>query len=477
MKSRLLLWAVLLGLPGLSFAANLEHRDPIAPIILGVTSLFFFAIIGRYIAKRFHQPGVLGELLMGILLGNICYYISMPLMIVLREGSAIFTIMRELLGGVGLHQAVANTLHNPKTIAEVTAALSGGKGMDILKTAYVADIFARYGVIFLLFMVGLESSVEELRHTGRAALSVAVVGVVAPIILGFITAHLLLPQSSYQEDLFVAAALCATSIGISASVLAEMKFLKSREARTILGAAMIDDVLGLVILAVVTSIAISGVVDLLLIVWIVCLCVAFFLGVIFLGPWVIRQAVAFFQFLSLWEAKLFIAFLFVMVLAYLATVAHLASIIGAFAAGLIIHDGYFYDHKKYHANSLRIKHLIAPLESILAPLFFTLVGIQVKLEAFFDWHVVVLSLGLLVAAVIGKLLSGLGAPARDDRLFIGIGMLPRGEVGLVFASIGRSLNVMSDSLFAAIILMVIITTLVAPPLLKLRFTKCHAVRP
>ena len=147
----------------------------------------------------------------------------------------------------------------------------------------------------------------------------------------------------------------------------------------------------------------------------------------------------------------------------------LASIIGAFAAGLILHDGYFSDHPDNVRPEFSIKTLASPLESILAPLFFVLIGIQVKLEAFFHWQVIALAFGLIVAAIIGKLVSGWGANRKDDRLLVGIGMMPRGEVGLVFASIGRTLGVISDELFSAIILMVIITTVIAPPLIKARF--------
>lgn len=466
-------WILLAGFfPALLFADNqADHLDPVAPVILWVTLILFFAILGRYIARRFNQPGVLGELLMGVFLGNLCYFFGSQLVVVLREGSAIFSIMREMLGGVSLAQAVTSSVSDPYYAHQVTEALGNGNGIDLIKVAYVLDIFARYGVIFLLFMVGLESSVEELKHTGRESVQVAIIGVIAPIILGFVVAHLLIPESSYQADLFIAATLSATSIGITARVLSEMKKLRTREARTILGAAMIDDILGLVILAVVSSVVISGVVDLFMVVRVIISATLFFTVVITIGPWVIRKAVSFFKFLELWEAKLFISFIFVMLLAWIATLIHLATIIGAFAAGLIIHDGLFESRTRSANDSLSIYNLVTPLESILAPLFFILIGIQVKLESFWDWQVLLMASGLIIAAIIGKLVSGLGANRKDDRLLIGIGMLPRGEVGLVFASIGRTLGVMSDQLFSAIVLMIIVTTIIAPPFIKARYSK------
>ena len=465
-------WFLLAGLcPLIAFASDGgDHSDPVAPVILGVTTIFFFAIIGRYIARRLNQPGVLGELLMGVLVGNLCYLFGLQLVAILREGSSIFNVMKELLIGTSLPQAVTSAIPNPFYAQQVTEALSGPEGTEYLKIAYTIDIFSRYGVIFLLFMVGLESSVAELKHTGKESILVAIIGVVAPMLLGFGVAYFLMPSASYQADLFIAATLSATSIGITARVLSEMNKLRTREARTILGAAMLDDILGLLILAVVSSIVISGSVEVMVVVRIIIYSILFFIGTLWLGPIILRKAVHFFRFLEPWESKLFISFIFVMALAWLASFIQLAAIIGAFAAGIILHEGYFKSKdKSYQKEDRSIQHLISPLESILAPMFFMVIGIQVKLETFYSWNVIILASGLIVAAILGKLVSGLGANRKDDRLLIGIGMLPRGEVGLVFASIGRTLGVISDDLFSAIVLMVMITTFIAPPLLKARY--------
>lgn len=467
------LWLLFFFLPASVFAAGSDgqEHDPMSSVILWVTIIFIFAMIGRYLAKKLNQPGVLGELLMGVLLGNLCYWSGMQLMVVLREGSAIFPIMRDMLKGIPLTDAVNHTILNPFYASQMTTALSSTQGLEFIKVGYVLDIFSRYGVIFLLFMVGLESSIEELKHTGREAIQVALIGVIAPILLGYMVAMLLVPDASYKANLFVAATLSATSIGITARVLTELKKLKTREARTILGAAMLDDVLGLVILAIVSSIVINGQVDMLMIAQVIISTVIFFAGAITLGPWVLRRLVRYFHFSELWEGKLFVSFIFVMLMAWLATFVQLASIIGAFAAGMIINDEFFDSEDESRQHKMKIKDLVSPLESLLAPLFFMLIGIQVKLESFYDSQVLLMAGGLILAAIIGKLLSGLGGSRKDDRWLIGIGMLPRGEVGLVFASIGRTLGVMSDQLFSAIILMVIVTTLIAPPFLKARYAK------
>ncbi|MGM9451874.1 cation:proton antiporter [Legionella bozemanae] len=470
---RLKWWLFIAGLgPALAFASTEpDHTDPVAFVLLGVTTIFFFAIIGRYTARRIHQPSVLGELLVGILIGNLFYYYGFPLAILLREGSSIFDVVRQILEGVPLNQAVASVIPNANYAQQVISALSGPHGADFLKITYIVDIFSRYGVIFLLFMVGLESSIEEIKHTGRDSFFVALIGVVAPMLLGFAVAYLLMSNGSYQSDLFIAATLSATSIGITARVLTEMKKLRTREAKIILGAAMLDDVLGLIILAVVSSLVISGSVDMMVVLRIIVSALLFFAGTLFLGPIVLRKAIHFFRFLEPWEAKLFISFIFIMTLSWLASVLQLATIIGAFTAGVILHDDYFDGVPLTQQENRSIYHLLSPLESILAPMFFIVIGIQVKLETFYHWNVIILASGLIIAAVIGKLLSGYGARPSDDRWVIGIGMLPRGEVGLVFASIGRTLGVMSDDLFSAIVLMVMVTTFMAPLLLKARYLK------
>jgi Kef-type K+ transport system membrane component KefB len=469
MMKRINFLIVLLFLcPTVLFADTVEHHiDPVAPVIFWLTFIFFFGVMGRYAALKLNQPGVLGELLMGVLLGNICYFFGVQLFVILREGSAVFHIMRDLLTGLPLRDAVEATIPDPFYAKKVIHALGSSQGVEIIKVAYVVDIFSRYGVIFLLFMVGLESSITELKHTGRESFLVAIIGVIAPILLGLLVTHFILSQASFATELFVAATLSATSVGITARVLKEMNKLKTREARTILGAAMIDDILGLVILAIVSSLVISGVVSFSVVSQIILLALVFFAGSLWMGPIVLRKAVKIFSFLEPWEAKLCIAFLFVMSLSWLATLVQLASIIGAFAAGIIIHDGFFDTRER--KTTLGIKELVAPLEALLAPLFFMLIGIQVKIESFFNIEVLVIALGLIIAAILGKLISGLGGNSKDDRFLIGIGMLPRGEVGLVFASIGRTLGVISDQLFAGIILMVIVTTFITPLWLKKRY--------
>jgi Kef-type K+ transport system membrane component KefB len=228
---------------------------------------------------------------------------------------------------------------------------------------------------------------------------------------------------------------------------------------------VIDDILGLIFLAIVSGIVLSGAIDVWTVLGTIVLSVIFLGGAVALGPHMLRYAIRVLGRLDIVEAKMFTSFLFVMLLAWIANLVGLATIVGAFTAGLILHDSYFqdvFDPKEF----VSIKDLIQPLEVILVPLFFVLMGIQVKLDKLADPTVLLLSAGLIVAAVVGKVLAGFGAKRDANRLAIGFGMMPRGEVGLIFASIGKSLGVVSDAIFSAIVVMVIVTTLVAPGLLK-----------
>jgi Na+:H+ antiporter len=442
------------------------HGDPIAPVILGVTTILAFAIIGRIGARKLHQPTVLGELLMGILLGNVAWYLGFDLIAVLREGSRVFEVVNQALLGVPIEQAAASIFGVDKG-GELTRIITGPHGGQVMQVAQAVEVFSRYGVIFLLFMVGLETNMDELRSVGGNAVRVAIIGVIAPIALGYWAAALLRPELPFSADLFIAATLAATSIGISANVLSETGTHRSREGHIILGAAVCDDILGLIILAVVSGIVVSGSVNVPDVVNVVFVSTLFLVAVVKLGPSIIRIAANIMGRVDIVEAKMFTSYLFVMVLAWAANLVGLATIIGAFAAGVVLSDNYFRKHELSNQKFVSIRELIMPLEVILVPIFFILMGIQVKLESFVTWPVIVFAGGLLVAAVIGKLVSGLGASRGTKRLAIGFGMLPRGEVGLVFASIGRTLGVIDDAIFSAIVLMIIVTSLAAPPFLKM----------
>jgi len=468
MHSWLLLVAMIL-VPVAALATGTGgHADPAAPIILGVTAILVFAVIGRYIARRFGQPTVLGELIIGIALGNLVYLLGGDFILVVREGRVLFDMIDLTFAGLSMEEAAAEFFTDPVLAQKIVDIVQGPHGMQLLSIAHTVDIFSRYGVIFLMFLVGLESSVEEMRNAGMPSLKVAVVGMVVPFVLGLAVAWLVLPDQSVGSMLFIGATLGATSVGITARVLSELNVVHSREALVILGAAIFDDVLGLVSLAIVSGIVISGSIQGPAVLQILGLSALFIVAVMYAGPYVLRTLIAMMHGLQTHEAKIFVTFIFVMGLSWFADLVGLATIIGAFAAGLIMNDDYFSGWKtdpKYGRET--IKSLMDPLEAILVPIFFVLIGLQVKLESFLNAEVWLFATGLTIAAIIGKLVCGVVAGRGLNRLAIGIGMLPRGEVGLIFASIGKGLGVIDSQLFSAVVLMVVITTVISPSMLKI----------
>jgi Kef-type K+ transport system membrane component KefB len=400
------------------------HADPVALVALGLAIILATAKVGGHLAERVGQPAVLGELLVGIVLGN--------------------------LGLVGIGW------------------------LEPIKADATLDILASLGVIILLFEVGLESTVRDMLHVGGRSLVVAVLGIVVPWGLGWGVGALLLPDRSMYVHMFLGAVLTATSVGITARVLRDLGRTQSAEARIILGAAVIDDVLGLVILAVIAGIIAAANTGTALspadIAAVLGKAALFLVGGLWLG---VRVSPRLFQASArlrgegvLLSTALVVCFL----LAWLAAAIGLAPIVGAYAAGLILEPVHYRDFTERGEH--RLEELIRPIASFLVPVFFVVIGMRVDLAALGRGDVLGLAAALTVAAILGKQacgLGGLGAPL--DRWSIGLGMVPRGEVGLIFANLGLGLTVggeriVDPPLYAAVIVMVLLTTLVSPPALK-----------
>jgi Kef-type K+ transport system membrane component KefB len=292
---------------------------------------------------------------------------------------------------------------------------------------------------------------------------VALLGVVIPFGLGYVVSALLLTEQPVTLHLFIGATLVATSVGITARVLKDLDAIHSAEAKLILGAAVIDDVLGLIVLAVVTGIVVTGAVQVGEIVKISLLSAAFFAALIVGGNRYMPRLASAFRHLEARNLTLLFPLIVAFIVAWAANLIGLATIIGAFAAGLIVNEEHFSGADTERGSPLAI---LAPLEALFAPVFFVLVGMQVNLQSFLDPDTLWLACGFTIAALIGKLAAGWGAKPGVDKLSVGIGMIPRGEVGLIFASIGKGLGVVTDAVFSAVVVMVIVTTLVAPLGLK-----------
>ncbi|HEV8579547.1 MAG TPA: cation:proton antiporter [Thermoanaerobaculia bacterium] len=428
----LILLGLLVGL-GSAAAAPAEssggHGGPVVPVLLGLVIILMAAKLGGELFERIGQPAVLGELIFGMALGNL--------------------------------------------------VLLGFGGLELLRTAQGLEILAQLGVILLLFQVGLESNVTEMLSVGWSSLLVAVLGVIAPFFLGWGVSAWMLPGEETLVHIFIGATLCATSVGITARVLADLGKLSARESKIILGAAVIDDVLGLVILSVVVgtiSAANTGSrLDALAALAIVGKSLAFLVGAILIGGWLSRRVFRLAGFFRIQGMLLALSLAACFLLAYLADRIGLATIVGAFAAGLIL-DGVTYRNLGERTKHT-IEELIHPIAGFLVPIFFVLMGVRVDLSAFGRFEVLGFAALLSLAAILGKMICAAGVLEKQrDRLSVAVGMVPRGEVGLIFAGIGAQLllhgeRVISPPIFAAVVVMVIATTLITPPALKITLAR------
>src|SRR5690349_7999218 len=367
-------------------------------------------------------------------------------------------------------------LRQPAVIGELLAGIALGAGvLKVIPTAPddpltgVFRLLAQVGVVVLLFEIGLETDLKAMLRDGPAAGAVAVVGVIVPFVLGFLYwrsgwhgyEHTV--SDPFSTAIFVGATLTATSVGITARVLKDLRALQTLEARLILGAAVIDDVLGLVILGVASALAAGTAFTVHGALRGLGVAVVF----LFLALWIgVRIAPRLFGLVDRMRVRgmlLVTVFAFLLLLCVLAERAGTALIIGAFAAGLILSETNQFDF---------IKGQIKPVADIFTPIFFMSIGAAVDPRVWNPFEPgghQTLAIGgtLLGIAVIGKLASGWAVPWRHfNRLAVGIGMAPRGEVGLIFAQIGLTAGILSNRLFSAILFVVIATTLVTPPLLQ-----------
>jgi Kef-type K+ transport system membrane component KefB len=421
---------------------SVGHGASTAQTFLWIAVILVVAKISGLVEKA-GQPSVLGELVAGVILGNL--------------------------------------------------ALLGIYFFDPIKTNEIIRFLAELGVVILLFQIGLESNVREIRKVGVSALFVALIGVIVPFVLGaFVVGPWLLPDASINLYIFLGATLTATSVGITARVFQDLGQVKLKECKIILSAAVLDDVFGLIILAVVSALVTTGAISLLSISLITGKALLFLVGAIFVGQLLAEQLGKLFSKISTGSGMKFaLALAFGLVFAYYAQVIGLAPIVGAFAAGLVLDPVHFRFFKKpaiaqaiedqidsipeknrqdikatldEHTEK-HVEDLIEPLSHFVVPIFFVVTGMDVTLAALFNPPLLLVALGVTIAAIIGKVVAGLAAGKGVNKWIVGFGMVPRGEVGLIFAAIGRSLGVINDEVFSMLVIVVILTTLLTPPIL------------
>ena len=418
----------------------------IAAVLLSLVFIYLASKIGGEICARINLPPVLGELVGGVVIG-----VSLLHLVVFPE-----------TGG------------NPETsvlmrILSLTADLSPEAAESVFATQSEAiTILSELGVIILLFEIGLESDLKELIRVGPQAAIVAVVGVVAPFTAG--TAGLIyifhLPAI---PAIFAGAALTATSIGITAKVLAEIGYLSSKEGQIIIGAAVLDDILGIIVLAVVASLAKTGEIQVTNIIYLIVSAATFLVGAILLGRLLTPFFVGLVSEMKTRGQLLITSLIFGFLLSYIANVIQLEAILGAFAAGLVLAET---------EKREELEEQIIPIADFFVPIFFVCVGAKTNLSVLnpvipSNREGLIIAAFLIIVAIIGKVVAGFAVFGQEklNKLAIGVGMVPRGEVGLVFAGVGAASGALSPAVDTAIIVMVIVTTFVAPPLLRVVFSK------
>lgn len=438
----------------LAAAAEAESVQENAPI-LGLSliiAIFLASIIFSELLARLKLPSILGDLLAGVIVG------SSVLHLVILSGNPDlinlnFIQALESLSGASYERLVVQYQ------------------TDFLPTL---NSLGELGLLCLLFLTGLESDLQEMLRVATQATTVAITGVILPFALGTAGAiaffHLpILPA------VFAGAALTATSIGITAKVLQEIGQLKSKEGQIIIGAAVLDDILGIIILAVVISLVEEGNVQLSSILALIASATLFVGGALLLSKYCAPVFEALFDRLQVPGSFFVVAFIFLCLLSLIADALKLEAVLGAFAAGLVLGGT---------KRGKELEEQIQPFVTIFATIFFISIGAQADLSvlnpAIPDNRAgLLVAVFLILVAIVGKLIAGFlvfGQPGVN-RLAIGTGMIPRGEVGLVFVGLGSSTGIVSKSLEVALILMVIATTFLAPPLLRLVFNSRYCNLP
>src|SRR6266404_4050722 len=356
---------------------------------------------------------------------------------------------------------VFEKLHLPAVSEEILAGVVVGPfGAAFVVPDDAIYSIAEIGAIFLLFTVGLETQPKDLLSVGRTSLYVALAGIAAPFLFGYV--YMMLRHHSPREAIFVAAAMGATSVGITARVLGDMRLLQTVSARIILGAAVFDDVLGMIVLGVVVGLVSSTGLEWAQLLVTAIEAVGFALGMLFYAPRVVKRMEPGLERMATHDAPLIIALAICLGLSYAAVKIGMAAIIGAFFAGLAFAE---------YSPRWNLRPRVFAINEFLAPFFFFSMGARMNMHVF-DRKLLVSAIVISLLAIFSKLV-GCGLPVLHSgwrtALKVGIGMVPRGEVGLIVALVGLQMNIVSESAYALVIFMTGITTLVAPPIMKLAF--------
>ncbi len=355
-------------------------------------------------------------------------------------------------------------LKQPPVIGElIIGMIIGAHALGLLAAeSPVQEAVSTIGVVVLLFAVGLETKVSELARVGRTATLVGISGIVLPFALGYL--YFILINYNQIESLFIGTALVATSVGITARVLADMGLLQKNYSMVILGAAVVDDILAMMILAIVGGLA-RDTLSILSLILVIIEALAFVGFLVFIMPDLVKKHASILGYLHISYAPFIVALTICLGLSALAGYIGLAAIIGSFLAGMVFAET---------ADRFELQEKTKPLTEFLVPFFFVVMGNRLEIESFFNLNILKVSLIVTLLAILGKIIGcSLSSYKMGfiSSLAIGIGMIPRGEVGLIVAALGLKLSVIDKNIYSIVIIMVVLTTLIAPALLKMILSK------
>ena len=403
---------------------SLLHQSESSDLLLYLIFILVFAILALSVNKL-KQPVVLGQILIGSIIGVLAHY------------------------NIGVFKPITSN--------------------------HTLEFLAQIGSIFLLFEIGLESDIKEIKKSGRHAIIVAITGVIIPFLLGFyVLSPLIISNPSTSFSLFIASVLAVTSTGISVSVFKDMGIIKNKSCQIVFCASIIDDIVGLILLSIISAFSLGRNININEILFILSTVIAFFIISAFLGRYVLPFTIdKLISKISIKDEMLTLTMVvFCLFLSWYAEVIGLTSIIGAFMAGLLIKEKYFVKYATISSQSKsqiylddsnsNIIHLISPLGRIMTPIFFIYAGMQIDIINALNIETLKLAVTISFFAIISKSLAGILLPRDFNRWLIGFGMVPRGEIGVIFALAGFKLQLIDNTIFTAILMMVIITSVITP---------------
>jgi Kef-type K+ transport system membrane component KefB len=439
--------------------------NPFSFILLEFGLIIILALVGHILSRRYRLPNVLGELLIGIIAGNILYWLDWsPVFYMLMHMSAAGEVFKSIWTS---NLSVADTvnklysLNQPETrefVNRLSEVFTSNKSPALILLGVALWIFSNFGVFLLVFKLGLETKTEEIRNAAEPlAFLVFAAGTIVPFFLGLAASLWLLPEATAAVHVFIAAALCTTSSAITTGMFTYLNKQQSREAKLVINAAFLDDIFGMFFLSYITNIVLGETLNISEIVTLFFYSAFIFVGIIVLGKRLVTYIPQFYNF-DKSHTRILIPLMVVVLVSWLAELFDIGVISGAFMAGMILNN---MQDKRNLTNDL-----IVQLEKTFAPIFFVFVGMQVNLKQFVKPEIIWLTIVLLIAALLGKAVAGFVTKQNINRFAIGLGMIPRGESVLIFISIGKILGIINDSIFSVITVIVLATNFIAPWAIK-----------